>query len=43
MGGSHLSRGVEGGRECWSFIPQPTIPAGTETRTQDLWVTSPTL
>ncbi len=34
MGGSHLSRGVEGGRERWSFTPQPTIPAGTETRTQ---------
>ncbi len=34
MGGSQISRGVEGGRERWSFTPQPTIPADTETRTQ---------
>ncbi len=25
MGGSHLSRSVEGGRECWLFTPHSTI------------------
>ncbi len=40
--GSHLSRGIEGGRERWLFTP-PTIPAGPETRTCDLRVTSLTL
>ncbi len=34
-----------GWRERWSFTPPPppTIPAGPETWTRDLWVTSPTL
>ncbi len=39
----HLSRGFEGGRERCTFTPPPTIPAGPETRTRNLWVTSPTL
>ncbi len=30
-------------REYWLFTPPPTIPAGPETRTHDLRVTSPTL
>ncbi len=41
--GSHLSRGSEGGRECWLFTPPPKIPARPETPTHDLRVTSPTL
>ncbi len=41
--GSHLSHGIEGGRECWLFTPPPTIPAGPEIRTHNLRVTSPTL
>ncbi len=42
--GSHLSRGIEGGREQWLFTPPPaTIPARLETRTRNLRVTSPTL
>ncbi len=40
---SHLSRGIEGGRERWLFTPPPTIPAGPETRTHNLRVTSQTL
>ncbi|MCJ8748280.1 hypothetical protein PDJAM_G00163550 [Pangasius djambal] len=36
--GSHLSRGIEGGREHWSFTPPPTIPARPETRTHDLQI-----
>ncbi len=30
-------------REFCTFTPPPTIPAGSETRTRNLWVTSPTL
>ncbi len=41
--GSHLSRGIEGGESAGYSLPPPTIPAGPETRTLDLWVTSPTL
>ncbi len=41
--GSHLSRGIEGVRERWYSLPPPTIPAGPETRTRNLWVTTPTL
>ncbi len=32
-----------GWRQRCTFTPPPTIPAGPETRTHDLWVTSPTL
>ncbi len=39
----HLSRGIEGGESTVNSLPPPTIPAGPETRTRDLWVTSPTL
>jgi len=38
----HLSHGIEDGRERCKFTPPPRIPAGTETQTHDLWVTSPT-
>ncbi len=41
--GSHLSRGIEGGESAGYSLPPPTIPARPETRTCDLWVTSPTL
>ncbi len=41
--GSHLSRGIEGGESADYSLPPPTIPARPETRTRDLWVTSPTL
>ncbi len=41
--GSHLSRGFEGGESAGHSLPPPTIPAGPETRTRNLWVTSPTL
>ncbi len=37
----HLSRGIEGGRGTVNSLHPPTIPAGTETRTHNLWVTSP--
>ncbi len=40
--GSHLSRGIEGVSAGHS-LPPPTIPAGPETWTRDLWVTSPTV
>ncbi len=40
---SHLSRGIEGGESAGHSLPPPTIPAGPETWTRDLWVTSPTL
>ncbi len=39
----HLSRGIEGGESAVHSLPPPTIPAGPETGTRDLWVTSPTL
>ncbi len=39
----HLSRGIEGGESAGHSLPPPTIPAGPETRTHNLWVTSPTL
>ncbi len=39
----HLSRGIEGGESAVHSLPPPTIPAGPETRTRDLRVTSPTL
>ncbi len=38
--GSHLSRGIEGGESAGYSLPPPTIPAGPETQTLDLWVTS---
>ncbi len=41
--GSHLSRGIEGGLSAGHSLPPPTIPAGPETWTRNLWVTSPTL
>ncbi len=41
--GSHLSRGIEGGESAGYSLPSPTIPAGPETQTHDLRVTSPTL
>ncbi len=41
--GSHLSRGIEGGESIEHSLPPPTIPAGPETRTRKLQVTSPTL
>ncbi len=41
--GSHLSRGIEGGESAGHSLPLPTIPAGPETWTHNLWVTSPTL
>ncbi len=41
--GSHLSRGIEGGESAGYSLPPSTIPAWPETRTCDLWVTSPTL
>ncbi len=40
--GSHLSRGIEGGESAGYSLPPPTIPAGPETRTHNLRVTSPT-
>ncbi len=39
----HLSRGIEGGESAGYSLPPPTIPAGPETQTHDLWVTSLTL
>ncbi len=41
--GSHLSRGIEGGESAGYSLPLLTIPAGPETQTHDLRVTSPTL
>ncbi len=41
--GSHLSRDIEGGESTGCPLPPLTIPAGPETLTHDLWVTSPTL
>ncbi len=38
--GSHLSRGIEGEESAGYSLPPPTIPAGPETRTHDLRVTS---
>ncbi len=35
----HLSRGIEGGESAVHSLPPPTIPAGPETRTRNLWVT----
>ncbi len=37
-----LSRGIEGGESAGHSLPPPTIPARPETRTHDLWVTTPT-
>ncbi len=39
----HLSRGIEGGESAVHSLPPPTITAGPETRTRNLWITSPTL
>ncbi len=39
----HLSRGIEGGERAVHSLPPPTIPAGPETRTRNLSITSPTL
>ncbi len=33
---------IEGGESAGHSLPPPTIPAGPETRTHNLWVTSPT-
>ncbi len=41
--GSHFSHCIEGGESAGCLLPPPTIPAGPETRTHDLQVTSPTL
>ncbi len=38
-----LSRGIEGGESAVHSLPPPTIPAGPETRTRNLWITSLTL
>ncbi len=35
--------GIEGGESAGHSLPPPTIPAGPETQTRNLWVTSPTL
>ncbi len=40
---SHLSRGIKGGESAGYSLLPPTIPAGPESRTRDLSVTSPTL
>ncbi len=37
----HLSRGIECGESAGHSLPPLTIPAGPETRTRNLWVTSP--
>ncbi len=39
----HLSRGIEGEESALHLLPPPTNPAGPETRTHDLSITSPTL
>ncbi len=39
----HLSRGIEGRENTGYSLPPPTIPAGPEIRTHNLWITSPTL
>ncbi len=39
----HLSLGIEGGESAVHSLPPPTIPAGPETQTHNLWITSPTL
>ncbi len=39
----HLSRGIEGGESAVHSLPPPTIPAGPETQTHNLLITSPTL
>ncbi len=39
----HLSPGIEGGESAGHSLPTLTISNGPETRTRDLWVTSPTL
>ncbi len=39
----HLSHGIEGGESAVHSLPPPTIPAGPETRTRNLSLTSPTL
>ncbi len=41
--GSHLSRGIKSGESAGYSLPPPKIPAGLETRTHNLRVTSPTL
>ncbi len=39
----HLSHGIEGAESDVHSLPPPTIPAGPETRTRNLWITSLTL
>ncbi len=39
----HLSRGIEGEESTVHSLPPPTIPAGPETRTHNLSITSLTL
>ncbi len=38
----HLGHGIEGGESAVHSFP-PTIPDGPETRTRNVWITSPTL
>ncbi len=38
-----LSRGIEGGESAVHSLLPPTIPAGPETQTHNLWIMSPTL
>ncbi len=39
----HISRGNDGVESAVHSLPPPTITAGPETRTRDLWDTGPTL
>ncbi len=42
VGGS-VPCGIEGGESAVHSLPPPTIPAGPEIRTHNLWIMSPTL
>ncbi len=39
----HLSRGIDGGESAVHSLPPPTISAGPETRTRNLWILRATL
>ncbi len=39
----HLSHGIEGGESAVKLQSPPSIPAGPEIRTHNLWITSLTL
>ncbi len=41
--GVHLSHGIEGGESAVHSQSPPSIPAGPEIRTHNLWITSLTL